>query len=80
MKKINDMVIKTFAKMLLNEKEEISFAKLGGNIVALASVVLSMPSMGFNVSVDILNIAKLVLSLGGAMGFAGIRDAIGKGK
>ena len=80
MKKIKAQLLKAIAKMMLNEQQEISFAKLGGNIVALASVILTMPSMGFHVGIDILNLAKLVLALGGAMGFAGIRDAIGKGK
>ena len=80
MKKIKAQLLKAIAKMMLNEQQEVSFAKLGGNIVALAGVILTMPSMGFHVGVDILSLAKLVLALGGAMGFAGIRDAIGKGK
>ena len=78
MSKVQDMLIKFGAKMLLNEKQEISFAKLGGNAMAIAGVILSMPSMGFHISIDILNCAKLILALGGAMGWAGIRDAMGK--
>lgn len=79
MNKLQSLLVKTAAKMLLNEEQEISVAKLGGNIVAIAGVVLSMPSMGFHVGVDIINVAKLVIALGGAMGFAGMRDAITKG-
>lgn len=71
---------KLFVKMVMNHEQEISFMKLGGNLVALASVVLTMPSMGFHVGIDILNVAKLVIALAGAMGIAGARDAIGKGK
>ena len=78
MNKIQELVVKTGAKMILNEKQEISLTKLGGNIVALAAVALTMPSMGFNVSADILNIAKLAIAIGGAMGWSGARDAIGK--
>lgn len=80
MNKIQQILIRSFARMMLNEKQEVSLAKLGGNICAVAAVVLSMPSMGFHVSVDIINVAKLVIALGGAMGFAGIRDAVGTKK
>lgn len=78
MKNIKAMVVKAGTKMILNEKDEISLAKLGGNIMALAGVVLAMPSMGFEISVDVSRIATLVLALGGAMGWNGMRDALGK--
>jgi hypothetical protein len=78
MKKLQKILIQFCAKMMLNEKQEVSFMKLGGNIAALAAVVLSMPSMGFEVSIDILNVAKLVLALAAALGWAGARDAIKK--
>lgn len=78
MNKIKAAALKMAMKMLMNEEQQISFMKLGGNLVALAGVVLSMPSMGFAVGVDIINVAKLIIALGTAMGIAGARDAIGK--
>ena len=78
MGKFQKWLVKLGAKMLMNEKQEVSFMKLGGNIVAIAGVVLTMPSMGFQVGVDILNVSKLVIALGVAMGVSGARDAIKK--
>lgn len=78
MSKIQNAVVKFGAKMLMNEKQEVSFMKLGGNLCAIAGVILTMPSMGMNVSIDILNVSKLIIAFGAAMGVAGARDAVKK--
>lgn len=80
MSTLKSKLVKFGEKMLLNEKGEVSFAKLGGNIIAVAGVVLSMPTMGIDVSDVVLNVTKVVMAVGGALGWNGMRDALTKSK
>jgi hypothetical protein len=64
-------------KMLLNEKGDLSFGKLGGAIVSLCGALIAAPHVGIYLPEWITHWAFIVVWLGAALGFAGFRDAIG---
>lgn len=65
-------------KFFLNQFGKISWMKLGGNIVAVALAILTLPAAGVTVPAVIIAAAKIIAAIGGAIGVAGTRDALSK--
>lgn len=71
-------------RLLLNSKDKISFTKLGGTIVSLAGIVLTLPEAaaqaGFVVVLPgaVKMAAWLICFIGGKLLIDGARDALDK--
>ena len=71
------------AKMLLNEKGEVSFMKLGAGMLSLSGFVLSLPAtlptIGISMAIPaaVIVAAKLIGLAGLYIGGSGARDALG---
>jgi len=67
---------KFFVKMLLNEKGELSFGKLGGFVVSLCIAIMGAKQIGIFLPEWMVHWSYIVVAAGTALGFAGFRDAI----
>jgi hypothetical protein len=65
-----------FKKLLLNESGNISWMKLGGLIVTISGVIVSGIVPGLPIA--LVTGAKIAIAVGGSIGIAGARDAIGQ--
>lgn len=63
-------------KMLLNEKGELSFGKIGGVIISLCIAIMGAKQIGIFLPEWIVHWSYIVVAAGTALGFAGFRDAL----
>lgn len=64
---------------LKGKNGKFSLTKIGGAIVGVAGTIVSLPAMGVaGIPVAAVGIAKTVVAIGVALGFAGAKNAIDK--
>jgi len=65
-----------FNKLLKNASGKFSWMKVGGVLVSLAGIVITLPASGIALPLAVLTGAKVVGAIGAAIGISGARDAL----
>jgi hypothetical protein len=67
------------AKMLLNEKGEVSWTKAGAALMSAGGFILAVPTMGLGIAIPVavMTAAKAMCAIGLYIGAAGARDVLG---
>ena len=77
-----DIVNKSFKRWFLNSENEISFTKIGIELVSIGGLIVAVPTLGIGLAVPaaVLAGAKLTIAIGTILAGTGARDAMDKNK